>query len=412
VEPPALLADLRDLRVLVVDDNATNRRILCEMLSNWHMKPTAVEGAREALEVLERERSAGTPQVLAIVDALMPGTDGYTLTERIRADRRLSATRIIMLTSAGPVGRGRARKAGVARFLTKPVKQSDLLDAIVNVLAPTRGRVPGAPTPRVARRASRLLDILVAEDNPINQKLVLRLLEKWGHRPRLARNGREAVEATGRESFDLVLMDVQMPELGGLEATEAIRQREKGSGSKVPIVAMTAHAMKGDRERCLAAGMDGYVSKPLDARELYEAINAFAGDRAELRLLDESALLGGVAGDRKLLRELVQIFLADSPPRIAAIRAAVAKGDAAALATAAHSIKSSAGIFSKAGVFEAARVLETQGREGDLRGAGETLARLESEMVRLTESLTSLASRLGPRSRPRKKIAKKKQRRR
>ncbi len=410
-EPPALRADLRDLPVLVVDDNATNRRILIEMLSNWHMKPTAVESAREALEALERARSAGTPMLLAIIDALMPGTDGYTLAERIRADRRLPATRIIMLTSAGPGGRERARKAGVAKFLTKPVKQSDLLDAIVTVLANTRGRAPGAPTARKARRAARRLHILVAEDNPINQKLVLRLLEKWGHQPTLARNGREAFEATARESFDLVLMDVQMPELGGLEATEAIRRREKESGGHVPIVAMTAHAMRGDRERCLAAGMDGYVSKPLDAGELYEAVSAFAGDGAGLRLLDESALLNGVAGDRKLLRELVQIFLADSPPRIAAIREAVAKGDAAALASAAHSIKSSAGFFSKKGVFEAARALETQGRESDLRSAGKALARLESEMVRLTESLTSLASRLQP-SRPRKKIAKKKRRRR
>jgi len=411
-EPSALVADLRDLPVLVVDDNATNRRILSETLTNWHMKPTAVESAREALEALERARSAGAPQVLAIVDALMPGTDGYTLTERIRADRLLAATRIIMLTSAGPGGRERARKAGVTKFLTKPVKQSDLLDAIVSVLASTRGRAPGAFTPRKARRAARPRDILVAEDNPVNQKLVMRLLEKWGHRPTLARNGREAFEATGRESFDLVLMDVQMPEWGGLEATEAIRQREKERGGHVPIVAMTAHAMRGDRERCLAAGMDGYVSKPLDSRELYEAIDTFAVDGAKLQLLDESALLRGVAGDRKLLRELVQIFLADSPPRIAAIRAAVAKGDAAALATAAHSIKSSAGIFSKSGVFERARALETKGREGDLRSAGKALARLESEMVRLAESLTSLAQRLGPRSRPRKKIAKKKQRRR
>ena len=411
-EPPALLTDLRNLPVLVVDDNATNRRILSEMLSNWHMKPTAVASASEALKELHRARSAGTPHVLAVVDALMPGTDGYTLTEHIRADSGIAATRIIMLTSAGPGGRGRARKAGVAMFLTKPVKQSDLMDAIVTVMARTRGLAQGAPAPSEPRRAARALHILVAEDNPMNQKLVLRLLEKWGHRPTLARNGREAYDATGRQIFDLVLMDVQMPEWSGLEATEAIREREKAGAKHIPIVAMTAHAMKGDRERCLAAGMDGYVSKPLDARELYDTINTFGGGGEGPRLLDEPALLKGVAGDRKLLRELVQIFLADSPPRLAAIRAAVARGDAPALATAAHSIKSSVGVLSKGAVFEAARALETQGRESDLRGARKSLARLESEMVQLTESLESLASRLSPPSRAGKKSAKKKGRRR
>ncbi|HJS73236.1 MAG TPA: response regulator, partial [Vicinamibacteria bacterium] len=382
-EPPGLLTDIRGLPVLVVDDNATNRRILSEMLANWHMKPTVVTSASEALQELERARSAGAPHVLAIVDALMPGTDGYTLTERIRADKRVAATRIIMLTSAGPGGRGRARKAGVAMFLTKPVKQSDLLDAIVTVMARTRRQARDETAPRERRPAARPLRILVAEDNLMNQKLVLRLLEKWGHRPTLAQTGREAFDATAREIFDLVLMDVQMPEWSGLEATAAIRERERGGRKHLPIVAMTAHAMKGDRERCLAAGMDGYVSKPLDARELYDTVNTFGGGGEGPRLLDESALLKGVSGDRKLLRELVQIFLADSPPRLAAIRSAVAKRDASALATAAHSIKSSVGVLSKGGVFEAARALETQGRENDLRGALESLARLESEMARL-----------------------------
>ncbi|MGH9320592.1 MAG: response regulator [Vicinamibacteria bacterium] len=402
-EPPAIVTDLRGLSVLVVDDNATNRRILTEMLSNWHMKPTAVEGASEALEELSRARSAGTPHALAIVDALMPETDGYTLTERIRADRRLAGTRIIMLTSAGFGGKGRARKAGLGMFLTKPVKQSDLLDAIATVMAPSRGSTRPTGTPPETRPSTKSLDVLVAEDNLMNQKLVLRLLEKWGHRPTLARNGREAFLATTRETFDLVLMDVQMPEWSGLEATEAIRKKEKDTGKRVPIVAMTAHAMKGDRERCLAAGMDGYVSKPLDARGLHRAIEAFAGKGVPPQILDESALLSGVAGDRKLLRELVEIFLADSPERQAAIRKAVENRDGPALAAAAHSIKSSAGFFSKGGVFEAARELEIQGRENDFRDSQNTHARLTSEMARLTESLTDLSRRLPSRRRPRKK---------
>jgi CheY-like chemotaxis protein len=297
-------------------------------------------------------------------------------------------------------------------FLTKPVKQSDLLDAIVTVMARTPVPARGAPAPRQMRRVARALRILVAEDNPMNQKLVLRLLEKWGHRPTLARNGREAFETTAREVFDLVLMDVQMPEWSGLEATEAIREREERGEEHLPIVAMTAHAMKGDRERCLAAGMDGYVSKPLDARELYDTINAFGGGGEGPGLLDETALLKGVSDDKKLLRELVQIFLADSPPRMAAIQVAVAKRDAAALATAAHSIKSSVGMFSKGGAFEAAGALETQGRENDLRGALQSLARLESEMAQLTRSLESLKGRLSPRSRPGKKSAKNKGQRR
>ena len=272
-QPAPAAAELQDLRVLVVDDNATNRRILDEMLTSWRMKPRSVDGARAALAALGEAAGAGQPFRLVLSDALMPEVDGFALARAIKADPRLSGTRLIMLSSAGlPLGRSRARDAGFSACLSKPIKHSDLLDAIVTVFG------AAAPTKRAPRRrprrssssrvGTRPLHILVAEDNATNQKLVVTLLEQRGHTVVVVPDGRQAVQRAGEETFDVILMDVQMPEMGGLEATAAIRERERSSGGHVPhipIVAMTAHAMTGDRERCLDAGMDAYVSKPLAA---------------------------------------------------------------------------------------------------------------------------------------------------
>jgi CheY-like chemotaxis protein len=270
--PPA--APLVGVPVLIVDDNPTNRKILVEMLSASGMKPLAVASGQEALVTLDWARAAGCPFPLAILDFQMPGMDGFSLAARIRAQTELRYTRLFMLTSAGQRGdAARCRETGIEVYLMKPVKQSALLEAIAYSL----GRpAAAAPVPLVTRHSlaesRRKLRVLLAEDNAINRKLAVRLLEKCGHSVTVAMDGVEAVAAVREGEFDLVLMDVQMPNMDGLEATAAIRALERGTDRHIPIVAMTAHAMKGDQERCLAAGMDNYISKPIQPDRMMEVI--------------------------------------------------------------------------------------------------------------------------------------------
>ena len=283
-------AALTNLPVLIVDDNATNRRILVEMLTNWEMRPTAVEGGEAALAALRRASEAGDPFLLVLTDVMMPGMDGFSLAEQIKQFPEFSHALILMLSSGDRAGdAARCRDLGLQRYLTKPVKQSELLDAIVGAVGTLEraraksGHKRMSMTGRVSKnsderdstdRPIRSLRILVAEDNMVNQKLAQRLLQKRGHTVRLANNGKEALDLLERESFDLVLMDVQMPEMGGFEATARIRAGEEGTGRHLPIIALTAHAMTGDRERCLGAGMDAYVSKPIQEKELRLAIES------------------------------------------------------------------------------------------------------------------------------------------
>ena len=267
--------ELAALPVLVVDDNLTNRRILGEMLERWGTRPVLAASAVEALAALRAAQQSAAPFALLLTDANMPEVDGFALVGQARREAVVCQTTIIMLTSGGQRGdMARCRELGIAAHLIKPVSQPELLDTILRVLgtkpwSAERSRPVTRPCPREARRSLR---ILLAEDNAVNQKLASRLLEKRGHTVVVTSNGREAVEALERESFDLVMMDVQMPEVDGFEATALIRERENGTGTHLPIVAMTAHAMTGDRERCLAAGMDSYVSKPIQSKELFEAI--------------------------------------------------------------------------------------------------------------------------------------------
>jgi PAS domain S-box-containing protein len=270
--------DLLGMPALVIDDNATNRRILQGMLGNWRMCPAAADGGEAALSELHRAAAAGTPYRLVLLDVMMPGMDGFEVAERIQQFPSLAETTILMLSSADRKGdAGRYHELGIARYLTKPVKQSELLDAILMAFGGRRRdgvpveSVPARTVPPVNAEAGPLR-ILLAEDNAVNQRLAIRLLEKQGHRVALANNGREAVEAVLRQTFDVVLMDVQMPEMNGFEAAAAVRAAERGTGRHLPIIALTAHAMKGDRERCLEAGMDGYLSKPIQTRALAQAL--------------------------------------------------------------------------------------------------------------------------------------------
>jgi CheY-like chemotaxis protein/HPt (histidine-containing phosphotransfer) domain-containing protein len=406
---------VRGLSVLVVDDNATNRQILEQILTHWQMRPTSVDGAPAALRALEEACTAGKPFALILLDAHMPEMDGFMLAERIRDRPELGGGRIMMLSSAGPPGAAvRGQSLGISSYLTKPVTQTELWKAILQALvaAPpgtarpvekeTR-KLDAAPGRREAALAGqkRPLRILLAEDNLFNQKLAIGLLEKEGHRIVVANNGVEALAILERETFDLVMMDVQMPEMDGLAATRVLRRREAEQGRHTPVLAMTAYAMKGDRERCLAAGMDGYVSKPIRARELYDAIAA-AVDAPALSPPAPSLLAPGecpdwgralnqVAGDRKLLRELVRLFLHECPGWLAQMRRGACCGDAATMRTAAHNLKSCLGNFAVQAAFDAALNVEKLGREGKLDGAEEACRAVEQAIDRLRPALLAFA---------------------
>ena len=262
---------LKDLAVLVVDDNAANRQILAEQLEKWGLRAATAVSAQEALDLLDEGEFA-----LVLIDCVMPDIDGFELVARIQAQTELGAVKSILLATKGERGDGvRCRELGVDAYLPRPFEEAELLEIIQEVCSRTAAAdVATAPliTRHTLRESRRPLHLLLAEDNPVNAKLATRLLEKRGHSITLATNGCQAVEAVAQDDFDAVLMDVQMPEMDGLEATAAIRARERESGGHLPIVAMTAHAMKEDEERCLAAGMDGYISKPIKAQRLFEVI--------------------------------------------------------------------------------------------------------------------------------------------
>jgi signal transduction histidine kinase/CheY-like chemotaxis protein len=273
---------LQDLHALIVDDNFTNRKVLNGMLTRWGMKPTAVEGGRAALQALEVAKSTGRPFPLILLDGHMPEMDGFTLAERIKKDPDLVGATIMMLTSAGRLGdAARCRELGISAYLVKPIRQAELLQGICNVLnLATQTKAP-LVTRHMLREARSRWRVLLAEDNLVNQTLAVRLLEKRGYIVSVAGDGRQALATLEKKEFDVVLMDVQMPEMDGFEATAAIRERERSTGTHIPIIAMTAHALKGDEDRCLSAGMDAYLSKPIRTIELFATIEKVLGRNRE-----------------------------------------------------------------------------------------------------------------------------------
>ena len=400
-QPPLERESLQDLPVLIVDDNATNRRILDEQLTSWGMRPTVVDGGQTALDSLYKAVDDGVPFPLVLLDAHMPSMDGFTVVEHIKQSPALAGTTIVMLTSGGhPRDTARCRELGITSYLTKPIKQSDLLDAIMTVLRQSSAEgcdlaPPPHPSPTKSQRPQH---ILLVEDNLVNQRLAVRMLEKMGHSVVVANNGKEAVAAFAREPFALVLMDLQMPEMDGVAATAAIRQQEQLTGAHTPIIALTAHAMKGDRERCLAAGMDAHLSKPLQARQLFELIESGtplpaptlgvrnAGEPSDA-VFDQEAVFARVQGDRELLQEIVGLFFVETPELLSAIRESIAGGDGKALERAAHSLKGTVSSFGSQAAREAALRLETAGRDGDVTCAAPAYAELEREVARLTHAL-------------------------
>ncbi len=381
------------------------------------MQPTAVAGARAALEEMEAAERAKRPYPLVLLDASMPVMDGFDLAAKIQQSPRLAGASIMMLSSgARPGDRARCFELGISAYLTKPVKQSDLMDTIVGVFGSRPAGRTERPRTSAVRppKAGRRLRVLVAEDNAVNQQVAVGMLERAGHEATVAANGREVLALLEKEAFDVVLMDVQMPEMDGLETTAAIRERERATGGHLPIVALTAHAMKGDAERCLQAGMDAYLAKPLQPRELVSAIDGAlgsngAGAPASARrssdtpstsgVVDFERLLERVGGDRKALAELVRIFRADAPKQVARIRKAIRESDAPALRAAAHALKGAVSNFAAPPATEAALRLQKMGEAGQLVDAGAARERLEREIEAL---LASLATVVRPRGSPRK----------
>ncbi len=392
---------LTGLPVLVVDDSATNRRILNELLTHWQMRPTTVDGGVAALGCMMHAVIGGTPFPLVLVDVHMPEMDGFELAERIKRTPALAGATIMMLSSADLLGEAaRCRELGVAAFLTKPLRQSELLEAMLLALSRfTPGASAAIDGPRPAAASARALRILLAEDNAVNQRLGVRLLEKRGHTVIVANNGREALAAFTSDAFDLVLMDVQMPEMDGFEATAAIRALELDRGTYTPIIALTANAMKGDQKRCLTAGMDGYVSKPIQPAHLCEMIEHIVPppDRLDHRpaamdehgCIDVHEMMERFNNDLGLARELVESFFDESPVRLAQLRQAVARGDAAAVRHSAQALKDSVAQFAAHPAAAAAARLEAMGSARDLANAYAARVQLEVEIARLRHVLTA-----------------------
>ncbi len=409
---------LKNLPVLVVDDNATNRWIFKETLVAWGMRATLVDGALPALDELRQALAGPDPFRLILLDAMMPDIDGFTLAKQIQQESLMRGGAIIMLSSAGNLeNAARCAELGIARCLIKPVKQSDLRDAILRALgdASEKDRLPRRAE-RPLGAAVRPLHILLAEDGLVNQQVACRLLEVRGHKVLIANNGLEAVAAAAKARFDLILMDVQMPGLDGYEATAEIRRREQATGGRTPIIAMTAHAMKGDRERCLEAGMDEYLAKPIHADTLYDMVEGIVPDSGAalpgengpepppapatevkpsesappLRsngVLDWAAALKRVGGRTELLRQTVNLFAKECDKLLPSIREAVQQGDAAKLRRAAHTLKGAAAYYVAEPSVQAAFRLEMMGHEGNFTGAEEAIIALENEIEQLKLAL-------------------------
>ncbi len=379
------IEELIDLPVLVVDDNRTNQVILAETLSGWSIRPTVVGSAKAALKKIGEAEEAGQPYQLMIVDALMPEMDGFMLIEQIHQQPNGSAgpMLVLMLSSADrQTFKQRCENLDVSAYLEKPISQSVLLDTLMTLLK-------GPPLSRDSFEQVRTvplgLSILVAEDTPANQKVIRAILEKRGHLVQIANNGREAVDWVKQGRFDVVLMDVQMPTMDGMQATQTIRQLSKPSQSEIPIVAMTAHARREDRRRCLAAGMDAYIAKPIDAAKLVQLVESVKR-RPEEKSSSESwedfppvvsspthvnvdSALARMGGNETLVTELAQFFLEDVPQLVKDISRALKAGHAEAVERAAHSLKGLAANFDAETLATVALSIEQHGRNGDLEQA-------------------------------------------
>jgi CheY-like chemotaxis protein len=394
VEPDSI----HEMPVLVVDDNATNRRILEEVLLNWKMKPTAVSSAQEALVELKRASSQGILYRLIILDAMMPQMDGFQLAEELKSRAELGESTIMMLSSGfHAADLRRCEDLGIDSFLSKPVTQSDLLDAILTAMGKKKAPQTPKDDSKALPAAAQSLNILLVEDNAVNRAVAAGILEKRGHRITHAPDGQTALKEHEKGPFDVILMDIQMPDMDGIQVTAHIRQREAPKRQHTPIVAMTAHAMKGDRENYLASGMDDYISKPINKNTLIHIVERFANPSSASSPATVSephsnltGLLKELDGDRDLLQNLIQLFIETTPQMLLDIQTAITQNDATALSRAAHKFKSSLGPFGADSALKLTKTLEEKGKQNDLQGAPELFASLQKEVDQLFQELPKL----------------------
>jgi two-component system, sensor histidine kinase and response regulator len=371
---------LEGLPVLIVDDNATNRLILEEVVRSWGARPTAVDCGPAALEELQRAVPRHEPFPIVLVDGMMPGMDGLDLAGLIRATPAIADVRILLLTSAGhPEDTTRCRALDISACLTKPVRQSELFDALMKGMSfwnraervrPLRHAADDriSPLPELEH-----LHILLAEDHPVNQKVAVRMLQHQGHSVAVVADGRQALAELDAGEFDVVLMDLQMPEMDGFEALRAIRDRETHTGRHVTVIALTAHAMQGDRERCLEAGFDGYLPKPIRQADLHKALEALArGSDSDGKDPNQSIIMGLseiCGGDDDFARELAEMFLESAPRTIADIETALESGDLHALTNQAHALSGISRTIGAKNLAGVAAQLEAAGRASSLTAA-------------------------------------------
>ena len=397
--------NIQAVRVLIVDDNATNRRILKDMLTNWGMNPVTTSGAAPALQALADANEEEDSFRIVISDVNMPDMDGLMLAKAIAEQGLLDPASVIMLTSgARPNDSTELRSLGITQHLLKPVKQSEVYDAVVTSLNATGiTATTSQVNPETSSPAGSLdeLQILLAEDNVVNQKLAVGILEKLGHRVSIANNGKEALEKLEQQAFDLVLMDVQMPEMDGLAATRELRRREAHVDKHTPVVAMTAHAIKGDREHCLASGMDDYLCKPIrlkdisnKLKELFSGSNGgYPGKPAAVPSTDDDdtvpwpEALANVGGDAELLNELIEVFLSDTPGLMNKALKAAKEEDTDALRAAAHTVKGSMMFLNPKHALASAQAVERLAGEGNLAASCEALEELQGHFATVCKCL-------------------------
>lgn len=424
--------DLIGLNVLIVDDNAVNRSILEKVVAGWQMLPTSAVDGPAAIDAIRRAAVFAAPFRLVLLDAMMPGMDGFEVAEQIRHEHLLAGATIMMLSSAdSDADAKRCRELGISHYLRKPVTESELHEAILRALGrkPLKSPPLGKSAWPPAEKSGRPLSILLAEDNAMNQRVTIGILEKRGHFVVAVNSGMEALQAIACQRFDVVLMDVQMPDMDGLETTAAIRLREQETGGHVPIIALTAHAMRGDRERCIQAGMDDYLSKPVESDVLRKTVlkwatpnrsaererqpihqssqaitetlrstQPFAKEASarsaafnETEVFDLAILRSRLEDDLDLLSEIVGLYLDNAPQLLTEIESAIAAQDGSRTARAAHTLKGMLRNLCAASCAEVALEVEQLGRQGDFESIDQTLDSLRTECERLKRVLIDVA---------------------